>query len=55
MECVTTGAYRIKVIGDLREGFKLERGLRHSDPLSPYLFILCVEGFTGARQEGLIA
>ena len=55
MECVTTAAYRIKVIGDLREGLKLERGLRHGDPLSSYLFLLCVEGFTGARQEGLIA
>jgi hypothetical protein len=38
MECVTTAAYRIKVIGHLREGFKLERGLTHDDPLSPYMF-----------------
>ncbi|KAK2653202.1 hypothetical protein Ddye_013058 [Dipteronia dyeriana] len=44
MDCVSTVTYSFilndKIIGNI----KPSRGLRQGDPLSPYIFLLCVEG-----------
>jgi hypothetical protein len=51
MQCVSTVSYKIKVNGDLTEEIVPTRGLRQGDPLSPYLFLICAEGFSGLLHE----
>ena len=46
MQCVSSATYTVLLNGEPRGFISPARGIRQGDPLSPYLFLFCVEGLS---------
>lgn len=43
MECITTTSYSLAINEGLCENIEGKRGLRQGDPISPLIFVICIE------------
>lgn len=46
MECLTTTQFTITINGGMYGNITGKRGLRQGDPISPLIFVICMEYFT---------
>ncbi|KAA3480203.1 reverse transcriptase [Gossypium australe] len=51
MSCVASVSYAVEINRGFSTSFTPSRGLRQGDPLNPYLFLLCVEGYSAILDE----
>lgn len=55
LHCVTTSTLSVLWNGQPTQPFKPSRGIRQGDPLSPYLFVLCMERLSQAISRSVQA
>lgn len=54
MQCISTVSYSFLLNNEVVGKVIPQRGIRQGDPLSPYIFILCAEVFSGLCQKAQI-
>ena len=53
MECIKSVTYSVLINGEPKVHIFPTRGIRQGDPLSPYLFLLCLEGLNGLIKQAV--
>ena len=57
MECLSTAQMNVLWNREMTEDFQPGRGIRQGDPISPYIFVLCIErlshGIFQAVNQGI--
>lgn len=53
MGCVTSASFQVLWNGSMMDEFQASLGIRQGDPLSPYLFVLCMERLGHLVEEAI--
>lgn len=54
MQCISTASLQVLWNGEPTQPFYPSRGIRQGDPLSPYLFVMCMERLYQTIEEAIV-